>query len=147
METRATAFHEAGHIVAAWHFGLKLQYVTIEGGMGSARDYRDPALASDPAACEDEAVTFRVGLIAERMHHGGSPAATARAYDDLQRIKVLASVVDPLDYRPFYRRVALRTRSLLRERERHVIALATALIVRRRIEGRDLQDLLDQTDG
>src|SRR3954466_10216461 len=117
METRASAFHEAGHIVAAWHFGFELREAWIDRESGQANHRGIPGLADDHASCEVQAIIFRAGLIAERIHHGGGPAATASAWDDLQRLKVLASVVEPVDCRPFYSRVVQQTRSLLEHRE------------------------------
>ncbi len=155
----AIAFHEAGHVVAAWHFGLKLCSITFEGGgKCEHRAFTHEFDLSDRMPVMDvsdrvKAITYLAGPLAERIHHARGPASIIGAWRDIQEIKTLAWAVEPQDPRGFCRTLSRQTRALVTLRRQHILSLAGALMEcaeirdgepRGRMEGEEAQALLDR---
>lgn len=153
-QLRSTAYHEAGHAVAAHYLGVKVGNVTIVpdgNAVGSAQNA--PTVSRQNLKAYEfrtslnnfegetsalrTAVISLAGVVAQRAHAPRS----VRNYHwraDYEQINLLARKVcceDEKEMEHWYRRALRRTEQLINWRWPAVEALAAALIEKRKLSG------------
>jgi ATP-dependent Zn protease len=154
MSKASTAFHEAGHAVAARELGLAVRYATIvpePGSLGHIRYYewpltQQPDVRWTPAVrirCENSIIVALAGPTAEQRHtdrwdHVGASGDYEAAADMALRVCVTSESSDA-----YMAWLGIRTNELIDQQWASIHAVATALLKRSRIGARTLRHLID----
>lgn len=151
------AFHEAGHAVAAWHYGLRIQSVSIkpsaDGCDGSLRWFshmKERQLSPLFGKFEHrlqltlEAVVCFCGPLAEKRH-GGTEGWSEGSRDDKQQIaEILAAVSwDELKNGTLYPAVQRQAELLMDIRWPLVTRCANELLLKETLSGTEVYRLPD----
>jgi ATP-dependent Zn protease len=152
-ELTRTAYHEAGHAVAAFFEHLAIKSVTVvpdEGSFGKVKHYRTPSFRPDVNA--DARTNQRVlahmlvdlaGPAAER-EIGGRAFRHATSHQDYQNAADLATRLCGSDesVNALLRWVGVCARDLVRTRWPMIELLAKALLTRRTLNGRQVREVI-----
>lgn len=132
----ATAYHEAGHAVAAWRIGMTIEGIVADVGVGHIIT-RGPRGLYWREYLRRRLLMLYAGPEAQRWYEPASDMAAdcAGDYSDAANLCVIAYGADsPL--LPLVQRVAeLRTRTFVRQERTVIDAVAAALICRRHLTG------------
>ena len=151
---RATAFHEAGHAVAAYHLHLRLRRISVGGDAGDVLGWLDlwlPRVSPGDTgnirrtqAVEREIIVLLAGAQAERVGLGRSscPASGADFFEAMRRAEAICHTSEELS--ACLRWLQLRTHALIRSRtwRQAIDALAARLLERRTLGARETRAII-----
>ena len=153
---RSVAYHEAGHAVVAWVFGLDIERVSI----GSSEEYlgimRGGSFDEDDYnVLEAHALTTLAGEVAVEILTGasvdwgqwwGSSGSDIDSYTGIaHRLGWFAMDGDVMDLNPVIKKRAAQTRSLIQERWAAVESVAAALLKEDEVSGEDAIRIMAET--
>lgn len=156
----ATAHHEAGHAVAAWHLGIAVRMVMVTGDRSLGylgRMVHAPISTQLAEALEAGAVSpaqrqrveglvmmMLAGELAERRHRGR--ANHLGASEDRAHARSLLTLItaDPDEESAYLSWLFIRARNLVEAHWPQITAVAAALLEQGTLTGRELRALLEQ---
>jgi len=154
----ATAYHEAGHVIAAWQFRRHISLVTIkpdEDSVGSTFANLVKGIANldcgdvSPAVqrrVENYAIIHLAGPAAQRKYNARSVRLHHRESDRTKVCTILSYLCEPTQevLRAYYHLMDLRARAVVQNpiNWQAIGILAQELLRRRTIAGKDLRDFI-----
>ena len=155
LSTRATAYHEAGHAIAAHVLGRQIKRMTIvpnksENYAGCVFFGKQPSVKgidTDPSpkirrAAEQRILVSLAGLCAQRLFN----PRTCRSFHGHEDFKVILLYVGHLmrenETEPFLKWMEVRTENILRDNWKAVEVLADELIRRRELTGQEAHQII-----
>ncbi|MCO6458600.1 MAG: hypothetical protein J5I93_25110 [Pirellulaceae bacterium] len=140
-DTRETAFHEAGHKVAAARLGFDIGDCDIipDDEDGRAGVSRDEGPWMDGSRDEDHVIVLYSGFQAQRRHNPQADPAVAGRDDEEAAHYVQLNKFSEVELRK-------RAEELLDKHWAEVEAIATLLIEEKRLDGYDIEVVLEAFD-
>lgn len=150
----ATAYHEAGHAVAAFSSNKRLHkmsimpdhnagvlgYVKSTMGIGPAIEYGEPD--KYPRLVTENVTILLAGVVAEREHTKGRHNWAGARSDRHQAIGLAGRILSNEELGPYMKWLMVRTRHLVSWRWSAVEALAQEMLAREEMSGRDAEALV-----
>ena len=150
----ATAYHEAGHVVAHWLFGVPIERITIIEGDDYAGAVLGPALHIQLAEASDDSqevvrklrqaiVLYLAGVEAQHYYD----PQTVQPWQSEEDLENTLEVLWHMGYLPerlevIYRELSEEAVRLVRENWQRVQAVAAALLEHGEMTGADVYSLL-----
>jgi hypothetical protein len=153
----STAYHEAGHAIAAYRFGMRLREITIEPEQGSqgsitgeftagiTRDIEGEVTAETRLHCEQYAIHALAGTEAQRKFNARSLRSHHGHSDYHNAVDVLSRLCSsPEHEQKYYDAIQERTRAFVHDpvNWRAIDALAKELMRKRTIKGKELREYI-----
>lgn len=158
MSKKFTAYHEAGHAVAAWHFGYPLEGVSIVPGedFGGISQSQTPTFHMNPdyddapeieEAIRNQVVICYAGRAAQQLfsprswrhYHGQGDLETS--------VEIASYLVPPEQQEALHAQLLQEARTLTKELWGAVEKVAEVLLVEKTLSGEQTTRLIEEATG
>jgi ATP-dependent Zn protease len=158
LSTEATAYHEAGHAVAAHVLSHQIKRITIvpnrlenyKGCVYFAKQPNVKGIDRDPSpritrAAQEKILTSLAGLCAQRVFNPRT-CRSLHGYEDYKEVLLyVGHLIRENETEPFLKWMEVRTENILRDNWKAVEVLAEELIRRHEIGGQEAHRIIQNS--